>query len=253
MTEFSSVNNQQQHGIDLDRLLFRQRQQRALIIDDETESVNMMKMILMGAGIDVSGAYNPRDALEKLSVVKPDVILLDLLMPEVNGYELYNQLRKRTEVPIVIVSARAQTDDIVRGLQLGATDYVTKPQRAAELIARVRTAMVHTIAKPANSIIDFPAIELRINITAREVRIRDKIIFLPEKEFEVLTLLARQAPSAVRKETFTEEIWGENSDKAQKRVKYLIFLLRQKLEENPSEPKLIINHDRFGYRLNIEN
>lgn len=253
MTEFSSVNNQQQHGIDLDRLLFRQRQQRALIIDDETESVNMMKMILMGAGIDVSGAYNPRDALEKLSIVKPDVILLDLLMPEVHGYELYNQLRKRTEVPIVIVSARAQTDDIVRGLQLGATDYVTKPYRAAELIARVRTAMVHTIAKPANSIIDFPSIELRINITAREVRIRDKIIFLPEKEFEVLTLLARQAPSAVRKETFTEEIWGENSDKAQKRVKYLIFLLRQKLEENPSEPKLIINHDRFGYRLNIEN
>lgn len=249
MTEFNSTTQNQSAGIDLDRLLFRYRQQRALIIDDEIESVNMTKMILMSAGIDVSGAYTAREALEKLPLVKPDVILLDLLMPETSGYELYHQLHKFTQTPIVIVSARAQTEDIVNGLEIGAADYVTKPFRAAELIARVRTAMLHVAPKPANTIIEFPSIDLRINMSAREVSIRDKVIFLPEKEYQVLDLLARYAPSAVRKETFTQEIWGENNEKAQKRVKYLIFLLRQKLELDPTQARLIVNHDRFGYRL----
>ena len=233
-------HDQQSVAGSLDRLLFRQRRRRALIIDDGTESVNMMKMVLMSAGIDVSGAFTAQEAFDKLPIVKPDIILLDLLMPDVSGFDLFTRLHKSTPAPIVFVSARGQTEDIVRGLQLGATDYITKPYRPAELIARVKAAMLHTTPRSASTILDFPAVSLRINLTAREVRVRGETIFLPEKEFEVLSLLARNAPSAVRKETFTQEIWGENSDKAQKRVKYLIFLLRQKLEQNPSEPKLII-------------
>ena len=144
-TKLISNDQHNNQGLDLDDVMQESPRKRVLIIDDEIESTTLMKLVLMSAGLDVVGAASGEESMGKASEIKPDVILLDLMMPSMDGWQTFENLRKITDAPIVFVSAKTDKFDIVRGLELGADDYVTKPFHPSELIARVQKVINRSI------------------------------------------------------------------------------------------------------------
>jgi len=209
----------------------------------------MMKYVLMEAGMDVVGANSGLDAIEKCPHAQPDVILLDLMMPEMDGFETFRFLRNITNAPVLIVSAKSQKEDVVDGLKFGADDYLTKPFYPAELVARINTVVKRSRYVEPIAVYSFPNLELSIDIESREVKLRGASFLLPRVEFEVLYTLAKFAPKLVTKEVIAHEVWGEDSDKIQKRIKYFVHILRRKLEADPHSPRMIISREGLGYRL----
>ena len=201
------------------------------------------------AGFDVIGASNASEALKKCADIPPDIILLDLMMPEMDGWQTFEYLREMTAAPVIIVSAKGSKEDIVQGLQVGVDDYVTKPFFNAEVIARVKAVLRRSKAPEHKTTLVFPSIPLIINLETMEVSIRNRPVHLTIKEFAVLAVLAKHAPKTVHYETLANEVWGEDSPLARKRLKYLIYLLRRKLEKDPANPALILNNEAYGYKL----
>lgn len=142
-----TTNDQNDKGFDLDALDQASPRKRVLIVDDEIESTTLIKLVLMSAGLDVFGASSGKESMEKTRQRKPDIILLDLMMPSMDGWQTFENLRKITNAPVIFVSAKTDKFDIVRGLELGADDYVTKPFHPSELIARVKKVL----SRPANA------------------------------------------------------------------------------------------------------
>jgi DNA-binding response OmpR family regulator len=239
-------------GVDLDLLYGAPERQRVLIIDDEPDTVFLLKEILRGAGFDVIGAMNFNEALKKVADIPPDIILLDLMMPEVDGWETYKYLRQMTKVPVIVVSAKASKEEVVDGLQRGVDDYVTKPFYNAEVVARVRAVLRRADTGEQVRRLFFPAVQLVINLDTKQVSIQNRMIHLTSREFSILVILARHAPSIVNYETIAKEVWGEDTPNARKRIKYLIYLLRRKLEDDPDHPRLILNIEGVGYQLQTE-
>lgn len=237
-------------GLDLDRLDPSTPRRRVMIVDDEPETVGLLKYILSNAGIDVAGADSGQAAIDKVSRIWPDLILLDLMMPEMDGMETFANIRKLTPAPVVIVSAKNQKEDIVKGLQMGADDYITKPFHPAELVARVNTVVNRSrTATPPSGSLEFPNLEMTLDPDTREVTIRSDIFALARREFDVLYCLGRHTPRWVDHATIAEEVWGQNDPKAVNRIKYVIYLLRRKLELDPSRPQLILAREGLGYKL----
>ena len=236
-------------GIDLDYLDGPNPRKRALIVDDEGEFVNLLKFILTNAGLDVTGAPSGSMALEKVPRIWPDIILLDLMMPEMDGMETFKRIRKVTTAPVIIVSAKNQKEDVVAGLQSGVDDYVTKPFHPAELVARINTVISHHPTEKPKSVYTFPEVDLSLNLETRDITIRGNTFSLPSREFHILMALAKRASRWVSHESLAREVWGMDDIRTTRRIKYLIFLLRQKLEEQPSRPKLILSREGLGYKL----
>lgn len=248
-----SINQKVQNkGLDLDSMEMAVPHKRAMIVDDEPDTVEMVKLILTNAGIDVISAQSGKVALDKCLRMSPDVILLDIMMPEMDGFETYERLRKITQTPVIFFTARTQKEELVKGLQIGADDYITKPYHPAELVARVHNTFRRASSQaPVNSYF-FPNIGLKINIDTREVMFHDQTIPLTSRELALLSILARSSKNWVTHETIGKEIWGEDDEKTRKRIKYLIFLLRRKMEKNPSKPVLILSRDGLGYKLSAD-
>lgn len=240
-------------GIDLDLLGDGSTRKRALIIDDEVEHTTLLKLILMKAGMDVVGATSGSEAVQKCARTKPDLILLDLMMPNMDGWETFRRMREITTAPIIIVSAKTAKEDIVRGFEVGADDYLTKPYHPAELVARVNRLLTRNIPIEKSNKLVFPEIDLTIDLEDHEVIMKNQSIALTGKAFDLLVLLARTAPKSVSNETIAHEIWHEDSPKVQNRIKHLVFVLRQSMEKDPSNPKLILNREKIGYRLSVRN
>jgi two-component system KDP operon response regulator KdpE len=254
MSAVASTNRSyQEHGVDLDLVATSHKRITAMIVDDEPETIRLMKTILINAGMDVVGAENGLEAIERCPHVQPDVILLDLMMPELDGYQTFTHLRTLTSAPIILITARSLKDDVVEGLQFGADDYLTKPFYSPELVARINTVVRRSKFIPPVSTYSFPMVSLTIDLEAREVILRDQKIYLPNKEFEILSLLAQQSPKMVTKEVIANQIWGEDNAKIQNRIKYFIHILRGKLELDPENPSLIISRGGMGYRLASED
>jgi DNA-binding response OmpR family regulator len=243
---------QADRGVDLDLVTTGHKRITAMIVDDDPDTIRMIKTILMGAGMDVIGAVSGLDAIDKCPHSQPDVVLLDLMMPEMDGYETFHHLRTITSAPIMIVTARSLKDDVVEGLQFGADDYVTKPFYPPELVARVNTVVRRTRYIAPVSSYSFPTVNLTVDVEAREIIHNEKKILLPTKEFDVFSVLVRFAPKLVSKEVIAREVWGEDNEKIQNRIKYFIHILRGKLEEDMSRPKLILSREGLGYRLNTD-
>ncbi len=237
-------------GVDLDMIYGIPNRQRVLIIDDDPDMVLLLKEILRGAGFDVVGALGCNEALKKCSDLSPHVILLDLMMPDIDGWQTYRYIREMTNAPVIVVSAKNTKDDIVMGLQGGVDDYVTKPFYNAEVIARVNTVLRRVKTSEVTTRFVFPDPDLVLNLDNQEVTIRNQSVHLTAREFAILAILAKQAPKNVSYETIAREVWGEDTPNTRKRIKYLIYLLRRKLEKDPGNPSLIINNEAFGYKLN---
>jgi two-component system KDP operon response regulator KdpE len=238
-------------GMDLDEFTSLDHQ-RILVVDDEPDTVYLLKNIVRTAGFDVLSSYSGRDAIKKCRDMNPDLVLLDLMMPEMDGWETLRYMREMVDIPVIIVSAIGSKEDVVRALQIGVDDYLTKPFFNAEVVARIR-AVLRRSSKPREiSRFVFPHAKLIIDLTTQEVNFHQRPVHLTPKEFAVLATLARQAPSIVGYSKISQAVWNEDSDDAHKRTKYLIYLLRRKFEViNPSE-NLIQNIDRLGYKLQTE-
>ncbi len=249
MTDPINFTSAVEQGVDLDMVSSGHKRITAMIIDDEPETIRMVKTILMTAGMDVVGAESGLEAIDKVPHVQPDIILLDLMMPDMDGYETFQHLRSITRAPVVVISARSLKDDVVEGLRAGMDDYVTKPFYPPELIARINTVVRRSRYIPPVSTYSFPTISLTVDMDAREVVLRDKKLYLPNKEFEILSVLVRHAPKMVGKDMIAREVWGEDNYKIQNRIKYFIHILRSKIELTPNRPRLIVSREGMGYRL----
>lgn len=242
------MNRAEEIGIDLDEQQPVNRK-RILVIDDEIASVNLLKRIFMSNGYNVSGATSGREALRKLTDIHPSLVILDLLMPEMNGEETFNAIRQVMNVPVIILSAVDGKDKVVHLLQCGVDDYITKPFDEIELLARVNAVMRRAERYSPDHIYSFPSISLAIDLDTYEVTYHNTRIQLTGKMFEVLALLARNAPKVVNYQELTLKVWGENTPAVRNRLKYLIYLLRKEFLAIDPTVEIFENIDRLGYRL----
>jgi len=235
-------------GVDLDEVHASNRS-TVLVVEDEPDTVLLLKQILRMAGYDVLGALNGLEAVQKAADAKPDLILLDLMMPDLDGWQTFQYLRQTTDVPVVIISAIHNKEDVVRALRMGVDDYLTKPFINAEVVARVQAVLRRARPSRKTDRLVFPQSDLVIDFGTQEVILQQKHIQLTGKEFAILATLARSAPDVVQYRAIAEAVWGKDNPQVRNRIKYLVYLLRQKLEDISGNPDIIQNIDRLGYKL----
>lgn len=224
---------------------------RILIVDDEEQIRLYLKITLRAAGYEVLEAANGRSAIELCSGKKPDVILLDLGLPDVSGHEVIQAVRVWSQVPIIVISVRSEDEDKVRALDNGANDYVQKPFSTAELLARIRASLRLSTGVSAEPVIQVG--ELQVDVPAHEVRLAGKRVHLSKKEFELLLTLARAAGRVCTHRQLLETVWGPGHREDVQYLRVYIAQLRAKLNDDPEQPRLIGSEQGVGYRLLLKS
>ena len=221
---------------------------RILIVDDEPNILGTLAPLLRARGYEVFTAMNGRAALETVDREKPDLIVLDLGLPDIDGVEVCREIRESLNVPIVVLSARGAEGDKVRALDAGADDYVTKPFGAEELLARIRAALRRSDAPSPPS---EPIVRGGLVIDRERFRVlRDgEEVRLTPKEFELLTYLAQHPGRVLTHRAILKAIWGPNAVDQPEHLRVLVGALRKKIEANPSSPKYILTEPWVGYRF----
>lgn len=222
---------------------------KVLVVDDESSIVNIISYNLKKEGYEVITAEDGEVGLELALNENPDLILLDIMMPKMDGYEVCRKVREKSNVPIIMLTARADEVDKVIGLEMGADDYVTKPFGNRELIARVKAHLRRSTAKdtPVESDNVHNYGDLSIDFDRYEVTKRGEIINLTMREFELLTFLATQKSQIFNRETLLEKVWGYEYFGDVRAVDVTIRRLREKIEDDPSKPRFIITKRGIGY------
>lgn len=216
-----------------------------LIADDEKNIVQLARMYLQAEGFSVETAANGREALDKVRQAKPDLLVLDLMMPEVDGWEVCRRLRKESDLPIIMLTARGDDVDKIVGLELGADDYMTKPFNARELVARIKAVLRrYTAGKSPEKVLQVG--DLRIDPERHEVTIGDKSIDLRPKEFELLTTLARNPGVVFDRERLLKLAWGYDYYGDSRTVDVHVTWLREKLRESNARIQTVWG---VGYKL----
>jgi DNA-binding response OmpR family regulator len=223
--------------------------EKILIIDDEETTVQLIGMLLERRGFEVIKAYNADDGLRKAYRNQPDLVLLDIMMPDMDGWEVCKRLRDMSDVPIIFLTARGEVRDIVHGLEIGADDYIPKPFDNDELVARIRAHLRRAPKPNMSEELVFNGGEFRVNFMNREVRVRNEIKHLTPKEFNLLGVLVRNAGRVVPRNELVVEAWGEEYADAIDSLKLYIHYLRQKIERDPERPDYILTSRGVGYRF----
>lgn len=223
--------------------------EKILILDDEITTVNLIAMLLERKGFEVIKATSAEDGLRRAYRHQPDLVLLDIMMPEMDGWEVCKRLRALSDVPIIFLTAMENVKDIVRGLEIGADDYITKPFDHDELLARIRAHLRRAPRPQMGEELTFDNGDFRINFMNREVRVRSEVKHLTPKEFNLLGVLVRNAGRIVPREELVTEAWGEEYANATDSLKLYIHYLRQKIEVDADHPLYIITSRGIGYRF----
>ena len=224
-----------------------------LIIEDEAPIRRFLRTTLSAQGFRVLEATNGRDGIAEAAARTPDLIVLDLGLPDINGLEVTRQLREWTSVPIIVLSARSQEHDKVAALDLGADDYVTKPFGVGELLARMRVALRHaaqTEDEPGETV--FTSGRLRVDLDKRQVWVGEQEIHLTPIEYKLLTVLIRHAGKVLTHRQLLQEVWGPHHTQDAHYVRIYVRQLRNKLEPNPSHPRFLLTELGVGYRLRAD-
>ncbi|MDE8653836.1 response regulator [Novosphingobium album (ex Liu et al. 2023)] len=221
---------------------------RVLIVDDEPHIRRLLKTTLARASYDIVEAETAREALERLSETKPDVVLLDLGLPDRDGLELVPIIKKQTTATLLVVSARDATDQKVAALDLGADDYVTKPFDSEELLARVRTALRHRmhVQGAQSSIV---AGDVEIDLVNRRVLKGGNDVHLTPKEFGIVAELAKFPGRVITHQQLLSAVWPNDYERHIEYLRVVIRNIRQKIETDVSRPAIIVNELGIGYRL----
>jgi len=226
---------------------------RVLIIEDDRAICSFMRRVLEANGYEALVAFSGRDGLSMLTSHCPDVVILDLGLPDMEGVQVLTELRKWSLMPVVVVSARTDESEKVRMLDAGADDYITKPFGTSELLARIRTAIRHTRMAGSNPNIakenKFRAMGLVIDYDKYRVYIDDRDAGLTQNEFKLVALLGRYAGRVLTYDYLIREIWGPNKAYDNQILRVNMANIRRKIEKNPAEPQYIFTEVGVGYRM----
>jgi two-component system response regulator RegX3 len=221
-----------------------------LVVEDEESFVEALTVGLSREGFRVQVARDGDAALEMFDAVRPDVVLLDVMLPKVSGIDVCRELRKRSQVPIIMVTAKGSEIDTVVGLEVGADDYVTKPYRIRELVARMRAVMRRTAERGEDLPTDAIQVEdIALDPERHEVRIRGEQVQLPLKEFELLHVLLANAGRVITREQLIDRVWGSDYVGDTKTLDVHVKRLRGKVEADPAHPRRIVTIRGLGYKL----
>lgn len=224
-----------------------------LLVEDEPQMRRFLRITLQGNGYRLVESVTGQDGLTQVATRNPDVVLLDLGLPDIDGLEITRRLREWSKVPIIVISAREQEEDKIKALDAGADDYLTKPFGAGELLARIRVALRHVITQNGGSenplfIID----NMRVDLAKRQVFIDDKEIHLTPIEYRLLAVLVKHAGKVITHSQLLKEVWGAAYADQNHYLRIYMAQLRHKLEPDPARPRFFINEPGVGYRLKID-
>jgi two-component system KDP operon response regulator KdpE len=226
---------------------------RILLIEDDASIRRFLRATLVTQGYDLLEAETGREGLALAASRAPDVILLDLGLPDMEGLEVIQTLRQWSAIPIIILSARGQERDKVANLDAGADDYLTKPFGVAELLARIRAALRRHRRPPQNLASQAVALgNLAIDLEKRQVRRSGELIHLTPIEYKLLSVLVRHRGKVVTHRQLLKEVWGPSFTEQNPYLRIVILNLRRKLEDNPARPQYLITEPGVGYRLRDE-
>ena len=225
-----------------------------LVVEDEDSFVEALTIGLKREGFRVQVARDGAEALDIFDAVKPDLVLLDVMLPKVSGIDVCRELRRRSSVPIIMVTAKGSEIDTVVGLEVGADDYVTKPYRLRELVARMRAVLRRRAGEPATAVFSGDALEVgdvALDPERHEVVIRGEGVQLPLKEFELLEILLANAGRVLPRDTLIDRVWGTDYVGDTKTLDVHVKRLRAKVELDPSAPTRIVTIRGLGYKYEV--
>ena len=226
---------------------------RILLVDDEQSIQTLLSYPLRQEGFEVVSAHDGEDALERAREQTFDLVVLDVMLPKLDGFEVCRELRARSSVPIIMLTAKDEEFDTVLGLELGADDYITKPFSMREFRSRVKAVLRRSerlAARSGETGARVLALDgLRIDFSKRAVEVRDEPVKLTYVEFEVLSVLARQPGHVFSRRMLLEQIWGDAAYRDPRTIDVHIRHLREKLERDPSKPEFLLTDRGFGYHF----
>jgi DNA-binding response OmpR family regulator len=229
----------------------RLKNRSILVVDDEERMARFIRLNLEHDGFQVTEAYRGMKAIQALRDEMPDLIILDVMLPDIDGFEVLKLIREISHVPVIMLTAKGEEDDRVRGLELGADDYVTKPFSPRELVSRVRAVLRRTEAAGAGARGEVIEVDerLKIDFGRREVWLDGELVKLRPTEYRLLYHLVQNAGWVVTYDQLLSKVWGYEYRDEPHYVRLYINYLRQKLEEDPSNPKYILTERGIGYRF----
>ena len=223
---------------------------RILVVDDEERMVRFIRLNLEHDGFQVSEAYNGTQAIDRLRDTLPELILLDVMLPDIDGFEVLQLVREISDVPVIMLTAKGEEEDRVRGLELGADDYVTKPFSPRELVSRVRAVLRRTEAVRGGVHGPIQVDErLKIDFDRREIWVEDELVKLRPTEYRLLYHLVQNAGWVMTHDQLLAKVWGYEYRDEPHYVRLYVNYLRQKLEADPSKPAYILTERGVGYRF----
>jgi two-component system KDP operon response regulator KdpE len=224
-----------------------------LVVEDEPQMRKFVRITLAANGYEVLEATTAAEGLQQAASYTPDLVLLDLGLPDTDGLEVIRRVREWSPMPIIVISARGKEGDKVNALDDGADDYVTKPFGAAELLARIRVALRHA-ARPAESaapIVEIGA-EVRVDLAKRIVTVRGDEVHLTPIEYKLLALLVKHAGMVMTHRQLLDQVWGPGHAHQMQYLRVYMTQLRHKLEREPARPKHLVTEAGVGYRLRVD-
>ena len=218
-----------------------------LVIDDEVQIRRLLRITLEANGYKVLDAANGRDGLVEAATRRPDIVILDLGLPDMDGVAVLKRLREWSQVPVVVLSVRDRDDDKITALDNGADDYVAKPFSTPELLVRLRVALRH--AQSAQEEVVFRVGDLEVDLADRRITLKGQEVKLTATEYSLLRLLVRHAGRVLTHRQILKEVWGPNATEHTHYLRVYMARLREKIEPVPSRPALLITESGIGYRL----
>ena len=226
------------------------RDRKILVVDDEERMVRFIRLNLEHDGFQVIEAFNGTQAINKVRSNMPDLVLLDVMMPDIDGFEVLRIIREVSSVPVIMLTAKGEEDDRVKGLELGADDYITKPFSPRELVSRTRAVLrrTETTSVTTHGLIQVDD-HLKIDFDRREVWLDNKLVKLRPTEYRLLYHLVQNAGWVISHDQLLAKVWGYEYRDEPHYVRLYINYLRKKLEEDPANPKYILTERGIGYRF----
>ena len=224
-----------------------------LVVEDEEAFIEALSVGLRREGFDVEIARDGAEAMDRFDELDPDLVLLDVMLPTVSGLDVCREIRQRSEVPIIMVTARTSEIDTVVGLEVGADDYVTKPYRLRELVARMRAVLRRQPRAGGEAVLESEDAlvidDVELDLDRHEVRVRGEQVTLPLKEFELLAVLMENAGRVLPRATLIDRVWGSDYVGDTKTLDVHVKRLRSKVEDDPSHPTRITTIRGLGYKF----
>ncbi len=220
-----------------------------LVVDDEKRMVRFIRLNLEQDGYQVISAYNGSEALEQVRTALPNLVLLDVMMPDIDGFEVLKKIREASSIPVIMLTAKGEEDDRVRGLELGADDYITKPFSPRELVSRVKAVLRRTESYGESKNVIEVDDWLKMDFNRREIWVGGKLVQLRPTEYRLLYHLVMNAGWVVTHDQLLTKVWGYEYQDEPHYVRLYINYLRKKIEKDPSNPVYILTERGVGYRF----